>query len=91
MALTIARTSSGNPSSGAQFQEQIEQLRTIDKLWQEADDLEDEGDFYDSVARWSALAEDTSEDDPQIEAMREESRKAREKAEELANIHVWIQ
>ena len=64
MALIIARTSSRSPSSGAQFQEQIEQLRNIDKLRREADDLEDNGDFYDSVATWTALAEDTAEEDP---------------------------
>ena len=78
MAYSIAHTSSGHiPPSGSVFEEQVKQLRKIDRLCQEADDLEDEADFYESVSTWSALGEDA--DDDQIEAMRGEACKARER------------
>ena len=77
MAYSIAHTLSGHiPHSGSVFQEQVEQLHKIDQLRQEADDLEDEADFYESVSTWSTLDEDADVD--QIEAMRGEACKARE-------------
>ena len=49
-------------------------------MFEEANKLDDEADFYDDLATWVALDED---DGSQLESLREQARNIRKKAGEL--------
>ncbi len=85
MAITLGRSSS-SVGAGESFQTHIEALRTINKLSEEADELSDSADFFDSLVTWRCLGEDVDESDSQIVALREEANRARQRVDELVNI-----
>ncbi len=49
MATTLGHLSSGSAEGGVSFQEHIKRLRTVTNLREEAGDMADSVDFYDSL------------------------------------------
>ena len=62
-------------------------------LHTDADELEDEADFFDSLVIWNSLDEEVDEDDANIHALRQQAAEASRKAEELLSISTmtWYQ
>ncbi len=88
MAITLGHLSSGSAEGGVSFQEHIKRLCTVTNLREEADDMADSADFYDSLVTWRCLEEDVDEDDLQIQNLREEARRTRPRAQELVIIAI---
>ena len=85
MAISLGHMSSGTIPPGTHFQEHVQRLREVTRLKEQADELEDEGDFYDSLLTWRTVGSDLDVDDAQIQAIREEAYRVREKAQQLVN------
>ena len=83
IAYTQSSSSSRVQTGGIAFQQHVESLREIKRLYEEADKLDDEADFFDDLATWAAL--DQEEEDPNIESLREQARDLRGRAEDLVN------
>ena len=79
--------SSTVPSGGNEYRAHVDNLRQVAGLFQQADELEDEADFYEDLITWAALDQDEEGDsDSQLESLREQARDTRRRAAYLVRI-----
>lgn len=85
IAIGQSRTSSSTTtcSGGNQFQEYVARQRKISALYKEADQLEDEADFFDDLAALNSLDEEVDEES--VERLSQEAINARQKAQQLVS------
>ncbi len=69
----------GINAGGIAFQKHVDNLRERNRLYKEADKLEDDADFLDDLATWGALQENEDGD------LRKNAADMRRQAENLVN------
>ena len=86
MAIGQSSVNTSPTAGGEQYRGYLANLSKIATLHTNADELEDEADFFDSLVIWNSLNEDVDEDDDNIHALRQQAAEARRKAEEQVSI-----
>ncbi len=83
MALNKRSDTSVLTVGGDGYLQHIEKLRERAKLFREADQLEDDADFYDDLVTLAALQSPVEDDNDSVDSLREQATNARKKAAEL--------
>ena len=81
--IALTHTSAATVTGGDEYKAFVEKLRERDRLYHEADQCEDDADFFDDLAAWATLDSEGNEEDESVESLREQAREARRKATEL--------
>ncbi len=84
IAFGQGRTTSSTDSGGVQFREYIAKQQKISALYQQADQLEDEADFFDELAMLNGCAENV--DEANVQALANEALQLRQRAQQLVYI-----
>ncbi len=85
-AVTLGRGPSQHCTLSTTSQEQVDVYRRVTALTEEANELADHGDFCDSLANWNVLDGEGQEEESPVQALREEARQARRRAQEMVGL-----
>ena len=84
IATGIGHTPGSTPlQPGTGFQQYIGDLQRITRLTEQANELDDEAEFYESLVTWNTLRGEEEDEDPAIAEMKKEIDAIKKKAADM--------